>query len=60
MQWDRRTALGVVMAAHGYPESPRKGDPITGLPPRRRCGGVPRGHAVEDGVVSVTGAVCCA
>ncbi|HRO54432.1 MAG TPA: phosphoribosylamine--glycine ligase, partial [Alicycliphilus sp.] len=26
LQWDRRTALGVVMAAHGYPESPRKGD----------------------------------
>jgi len=32
MQWDRRPALGVVMAAHGYPESPRKGDAITGLP----------------------------
>ncbi len=33
MQWDRRTALGVVMAAHGYPEAPRKGDAIQGLPP---------------------------
>jgi phosphoribosylamine--glycine ligase len=33
LQWDRRTALGVVMAAHGYPEDPRKGDAITGLPP---------------------------
>ena len=32
LQWDRRTALGVVMAAHGYPENPRKGDAITGLP----------------------------
>ena len=32
MQWDRRPALGVVMAAHGYPESPRKGEAITGLP----------------------------
>ncbi len=32
LEWDRRVALGVVMAAHGYPESPRKGDPITGLP----------------------------
>ncbi len=31
-QWDRRVALSVVMAAHGYPESPRKGDAITGLP----------------------------
>jgi phosphoribosylamine--glycine ligase len=32
LQWDRRSALGVVMAAGGYPASPRKGDPITGLP----------------------------
>jgi phosphoribosylamine--glycine ligase len=30
--WDRRTALGVVLAAAGYPESPRSGDPIEGLP----------------------------
>ena len=33
LQWDRRFALGVVMAAHGYPEKPRKADVITGLPP---------------------------
>lgn len=32
LQWDRRFALGVVMAAHGYPLAPRKGDLITGLP----------------------------
>ena len=32
LQWDRHTALGVVMAAHGYPMSPRKGDRITGIP----------------------------
>ncbi|MDR3016701.1 MAG: phosphoribosylamine--glycine ligase [Delftia acidovorans] len=32
LQWDRRTALGVVMAAAGYPEDPRKGDVISGLP----------------------------
>ena len=31
LQWDRRFALGVVMAAHGYPMSPRKGDTITGV-----------------------------
>ena len=31
-EWDRRVALGVVMAAAGYPENPRKGDAITGLP----------------------------
>jgi phosphoribosylamine---glycine ligase len=29
LQWDRRTALGVVMAAHGYPAAPRSGDEIT-------------------------------
>ena len=33
-EWDRRTALGVVMAAAGYPDSPRKGDLITNLPPK--------------------------
>jgi len=32
LEWDRRVALGVVMAAHGYPQSPRKGDVVTGLP----------------------------
>jgi phosphoribosylamine--glycine ligase len=32
LDWDRRTALGVVMAAAGYPEEPRRGDEITGLP----------------------------
>jgi phosphoribosylamine---glycine ligase len=30
-EWDRRFALGVVMAAHGYPDNPRKGDAISGL-----------------------------
>ncbi|MCB1949019.1 MAG: phosphoribosylamine--glycine ligase [Burkholderiales bacterium] len=29
--WDRRVALGIVMAAGGYPENPQKGDSITGL-----------------------------
>jgi len=32
IDWDRRTALGVVMAAANYPGSPRTGDPISGLP----------------------------
>ena len=32
LEWDRRVALGVVMAAHGYPLTPRKGDLVTGLP----------------------------
>ena len=30
--WDRRVALGVVLAAHGYPDNPRKGDVVRGLP----------------------------
>jgi len=33
LEWDRRVALGVVMAAQGYPLDPRKGDVISGLPP---------------------------
>ena len=30
-EWDPRTALGVVLAAHGYPDAPRQGDVISGL-----------------------------
>ncbi len=33
LEWDRRTAMGVVMAAAGYPDAPRKGDVISGIPP---------------------------
>jgi phosphoribosylamine---glycine ligase len=37
-QWDRRAALGVVVAAAGYPDEPRKGDAIGGLPkPTEDC-----------------------
>ena len=32
LQWDRRVALGVVMAAAGYPAAPRQGDAISGVP----------------------------
>ena len=32
VEWDRRAALGVVVAAHNYPGAPRKGDVIAGLP----------------------------
>ncbi|MES2902294.1 MAG: phosphoribosylamine--glycine ligase [Pseudomonadota bacterium] len=32
LDWDRRTAVGVVLAAAGYPDSPRKGDVIDGIP----------------------------
>ncbi|HSQ09625.1 MAG TPA: phosphoribosylamine--glycine ligase [Burkholderiaceae bacterium] len=34
-EWDRRTALGVVVAAAGYPDAPRKGDAIARLPEDR-------------------------
>jgi phosphoribosylamine--glycine ligase len=33
LDWDRRFALGVVLAAANYPSPPRKGDAIQGLPP---------------------------
>ena len=32
LEWDRRTALGVVIAAAGYPANPRRGDVVRGLP----------------------------
>jgi len=32
LEWDRRTAVGVVLAAAGYPDAPRKGDHIHGIP----------------------------
>jgi len=32
LEWDRRTAVGVVMAAGGYPDAPAKGDVIEGIP----------------------------
>ncbi|MCB1890537.1 MAG: phosphoribosylamine--glycine ligase [Rhodocyclaceae bacterium] len=61
-EWDRRFALGVVLAAHGYPESPRKGDVISGLPEAGR----PEAHVFhagtanrDDQVVTAGGRVLC-
>lgn len=55
-EWDRRVALGAVMAAAGYPEDPRKGDEITGLP---RDGDdfhvFHAGTALDDGKVLTSG-----
>ena len=31
-EWDLRVALGVVLASEGYPDNPRKGDAINGIP----------------------------
>ena len=56
LQWDRRTALGVVMAAAGYPEAPRKGDAITGLPPEADDAMVfHAGTQLQDGVLRASG-----
>ena len=60
-QWDRRAALGVVVAAHGYPDEPRKGDRITGLPkPAPDCRVFHAGTRFEDkNVLTNGGRVLC-
>jgi phosphoribosylamine--glycine ligase len=60
-EWDRRTALGVVMAAANYPDTPRKGDEITGLPPAGQDYHVfHAGTELRDGkVVTNGGRVLC-
>jgi phosphoribosylamine--glycine ligase len=60
-EWDRRTALGVVIAAANYPETPRKGDVITGLPKKLEDAHVfHAGTMVQDGkVVTNGGRVLC-
>jgi phosphoribosylamine--glycine ligase len=56
LDWDRRVALGVVMAAHGYPLTPRKGDVITGLPAEADDAMVfHAGTALDKGQLSVNG-----
>ena len=56
LQWDRRTALGVVLAAHGYPMSPRKGDAITGIPAEAEDACVfHAGTALKDGELRTSG-----
>ncbi|MFN4003739.1 MAG: phosphoribosylamine--glycine ligase [Hylemonella sp.] len=62
LEWDRRTALGVVLAAHGYPLDPRKGDVITGLPPDADDAVVfHAGTTLRDGqVLTAGGRVLCA
>jgi phosphoribosylamine--glycine ligase len=54
--WDRRAALGVVLAAHGYPDDPRKGDVISGIPPATEdCRVFHAGTALEDGKLTTNG-----
>jgi phosphoribosylamine--glycine ligase len=62
-EWDPRAALGVVMAAQGYPEEVRRDDVVDGLD---RVGALPgkvfhAGTAMKDGkVVRAGGRVLCA
>ncbi|BCB28676.1 phosphoribosylamine--glycine ligase [Sulfurimicrobium lacus] len=60
-EWDRRVALGVVLAAAGYPDSPRKGDVISGLPKAEEDAHVfHAGTAQHNGqVVTSGGRVLC-
>jgi len=62
-EWDQRAALGVVMAAGGYPEAYRKGDIISGLPEKEEEGlkVFHAGTAIKDGkVITNGGRVLCA
>jgi phosphoribosylamine--glycine ligase len=60
-EWDRRFALGVVMASAHYPAKPRLGDEITGLPKNLDDAYVfHAGTTVNDGkVVTSGGRVLC-
>jgi len=61
-EWDRRAALGVVLAAAGYPDAPKKGDAVTGLPATGEDFRVfHSGTALKDGaIVTSGGRVLCA
>ena len=62
-QWDNRTAVGVVLAAGGYPEAYRKGDVITGFDgiDSNDCKIFHAGTAIQDNqVVTAGGRVLCA
>jgi len=63
-EWDRRVALGVVLAAANYPDTPKKGDVISGLPKGNSFGEDAHvfhaGTAAQDGeVVTAGGRVLC-
>jgi phosphoribosylamine---glycine ligase len=60
-EWDSRFALGVVMASANYPETPKLGDEITGLPGNVQDGHVfHAGTSLKDGkVVTSGGRVLC-
>ncbi|MDR2838001.1 MAG: phosphoribosylamine--glycine ligase [Azonexus sp.] len=53
--WDRRVALGVVLAAANYPEAPQKGDIIHGLPADNACG--EDAHVFHAGTAEANGEI---
>lgn len=56
VDWDRRTALGVVMASANYPDTPKLGDEITGLPSDLNDAHVfHAGTVLQDGKVLTSG-----
>ena len=56
LEWDRRTALGVVMAAAGYPDAPIKGAQISGIPAETSdCVTFHAGTQLEQGHLKVSG-----
>jgi phosphoribosylamine--glycine ligase len=59
--WDRRAALGVVLAAAGYPDGPRKGSAISGLEVARDDCKVFHAATAQDGerIVTAGGRVLC-
>jgi len=62
LEWDRRTALGVVIAAKGYPDDPVKGAHISGIPAETPdCITFHAGTRLDHGDVIVNGGrVLCA
>jgi phosphoribosylamine--glycine ligase len=65
VRWDSRAALGVVMAAGGYPDAYRKGDPISGLEIAARLPGKVFHAGTRTGtegtqIVTAGGRVLCA
>jgi phosphoribosylamine--glycine ligase len=56
LEWDRRTAVGVVLAAEGYPDDPRKGDVIDGIPAETpECITFHAGTTLADGKLLTNG-----
>src|SRR3954465_803771 len=55
-QWDRRCALGVVLAAAGYPDEPRRGERIDGIPaPSDDCRVFHAGTRLDKGALVTSG-----